>query len=193
MQRGSAVLKAILRPRSLLYRACRLQVRAMQARADGEDEWASMLKTAEQREDPAAMYLVGMAYLREPKGAPSGKAWLREAAEMGHSRAQAELGRIVYDEMEALRAKAHVQDYQAAAEAERWLRRASDQGEADASRTLIPLCVTRGDLFGACQMALLWLRRRLSFQSSTSGITSGGAGGHAAHGHGIRSTSRARQ
>ena len=115
--------------------------------ASPDDHWARALQSAEQRFDADAVYFVGRALLLGEDGAPAkdtraGKAWLREAAEMGHARAQATLGRAVYEEMEALREKAHVHDYQAAAEAERWLTRAYEQGERDAARTLVPLYAT---------------------------------------------------
>ena len=72
---------------------------------------------------------------------------------MGHARAQATIGRIVYDEMEAIRALAQAHDYQAAAEAEKWLTRASEQGEVDATRTLVPLYIAKGDLAAALRHA----------------------------------------
>ena len=107
------------------------------------------------------MYRGGVAYVLGEGSAPhdvrTGKGWLRKAAELGHPRAQATLGRLVYDEMEALREQAHAQDYQAAAEAERWLTRASDQGQLDATRALVPLYVTRGDLAAACGSLVTWL------------------------------------
>ena len=64
---------------------------------------------------------------------------------MGHPRAQATLGKLVYEDMEALRAQAHVHDYQAAEEAERWLRRAFAQGELGAFRALLGVFVARGE------------------------------------------------
>ena len=76
--------------------------------------------------------------------------WLREAAHKGHAKAQAALGELIYEEMEALRAQSNAHDYQAATEAERWLRRAFDQGELDAARALVSVYVSRGDLFSAC-------------------------------------------
>lgn len=116
--------------------------------------WNAVMHAAEERTSPEAMYRAGMACLRGEHGAPldanAAKTWLREAAEMGHGAAQAMLGRIIVDEMEALREQAHAHDYQAAAEAERWLKQASDQGETDAARALIPLYLTRGDLGAAC-------------------------------------------
>lgn len=124
-----------------------------------------MLRAAETRADPDVMHQVGMAYSSGEAGAPkdtaAAKLWLREAATRGHSRAQASLGRIVYDEMEALRALAQVQDYQAMAEAQKWLTRASKQGELDATETLILLSVTKGDLAAALRLSALWLRRKL--------------------------------
>ena len=74
------------------------------------------------------------------------KAQLGSADARQEAARQATLGRIAYDEMEHLRAQAHVQDYQAAAEAERWLRQASEQGVADATRTLIPFYIAVGQL-----------------------------------------------
>ena len=125
-----------------------------------DGSFRSMLKAAESREDPDVMYRLGVALSAgEGADARAGKAWLKEAAELGHARAQATLGRIVYDEMEALRQQAHAHDYQASAEAERWLKQASEQGELDATRTLIPLYIARGDLLSACRMSAAWLRR----------------------------------
>ena len=124
-----------------------------------------MLAAAEARDDPEAMYAVGVAYLTGEEGATkdkkAAKAWLLSSAELGHPRAQATLGRLAYDEMEALRALAQAHDYQAAAEAHKWLTRASEQGEADATRTLIPLYITKGDLAAALRMTALWVRRLL--------------------------------
>ena len=127
--------------------------------------WNAVLEKAERRDDPNAMFQVGCAYLhgkgQVPKDEVAAKAWLREAAERGHAQAQTTIGRIVYDEMEALRKLAPVQDYQALAEAHKWLTRASEQGEIDATRTLIPLYVAKGDLAGACRATALLIRRRL--------------------------------
>lgn len=130
------------------------------------DSWNTLLNEAQNRTNPDAMFRVGSAYLLEeggpvPKDEHAAKAWLREAAELGHPRAQATIGRIVYDEMEALRDLGNVQDYQALAEAHKWLTRASDQGQVDATRTLVPLYVAKGDLAGACRAATLLIWRRL--------------------------------
>ena len=70
------------------------------------------------------------------------------------------LGRQYYDELERLRSQANVNDYQAAASALRWLKLASEQGEADATRTLIPLFIAKGDLPGAIFAAAAWVRQR---------------------------------
>jgi TPR repeat protein len=113
-----------------------------------------------------SIYEAGVARLHIADGKPAdkaaAKALLKEAATMGHPRAQATLGRLEYEEMEALRAISQVHDYQAAAEAHKWLRQASEQGELDATRTLIPLYVTRGDLAAAGRtcFVLMWMRWR---------------------------------
>lgn len=125
------------------------------------------LDITERRQHPDAMFDMGTSYYFGTNGASQdtavGKRFLRQAAEAGHARAQCMLGRIAYDEMEALRKLSQAHDYQAAAEAERWLTRASAQGELGATRTLISLCVAKGDLFSACQNAGLWLRGVLGF------------------------------
>ena len=125
------------------------------------------LDITERRQHPDAMFDMGTTYYFGTNGASQdtavGKRFLRQAAEAGHARAQCMLGRIAYDEMEALRKLSQAHDYQAAAEAERWLTRASAQGELVATRTLISLCVAKGDLFSACQNAGLWLRGVLGF------------------------------
>ena len=96
------------------------------------------------------------------------KQWLRLSAEMGHARAQYILGKLAYDEMEALRSLAQAHDYQAAAEAHKWLSRASEQGMRDATRTLIPLYVTKGDLASACRTMMVWTTQFASGHTSTS-------------------------
>jgi TPR repeat protein len=107
----------------------------------------------------------GLAHLHGADGATkdakAAKAWLLESAELGHPRAQATLGRMAYDEMEALRSLAQAQDYQALAEAHKWLTRASAQGQLDATRTLIPLFVVKGDLAAAIRSTFVWMRQRL--------------------------------
>ena len=106
------------------------------------------------------MYRDGLAALANSQ-AEHGKEALRASAEQGHSRAQSMLGRRYFEEMEALRAQANAHDYQAAAEAERWLTRASEQGELDATRMLVPLLVTRGDLGGALAYLGRWTTGRI--------------------------------
>ncbi len=110
------------------------------------------------------MFEVGAAYYLGRGAAQDtdvGKVWLQKAAEAGHARAQCMLGRIAYDEMEALRKLSQAHDYQAAAEAERWLTQASAQGEMVATRCLISLYVTKGDLLAACKCAGVWIRGSL--------------------------------
>ena len=127
--------------------------------------------------DPEIMYRVGMAYFRGgDDGAPikdanAAKDFLRTSAEMGHPRAQAALGQIYYDEMEALRSLAQAHDYQAAAEAYKWLSRASEQGELDATRTLIPLYITKGDLAAALRTLAVRVRQSLFSSRVTRGRT----------------------
>ena len=127
--------------------------------------FSSLLQAAKQEDDPDIMFQVGLAYFSGEWGAPkdvdAAKRWLRLAAARDHSRAQASLGRIVYDEMEHLRTLALVQDYQAMAEAHKWLARASEHGELDATETLIPLYVTKGDLAAAIRTTALWVRRKI--------------------------------
>ena len=139
--------------------------------ADGE-AWQRLRAAAEEPSNAEAKYSAGLAShagdwdgAAVPQDAHSAKQWLRESAELGHARAQAALGRIVYDEMEALRSLAQAHDYQAAAEAERWLTRASEQGELDATRTLIPLYITKGDLASALRMTAMWLQRSVLYSS----------------------------
>ena len=133
-----------------------------QGRRQTEVLCGRVVEAMEEPSDPEAMYREGMAFFSGESGAPkdtaAAKGLLRRAASMGHSRAQATIGRIVYDEMEALRALAQAHDYQAAAEAHKWLTRASEQGERDATRTLIPLYITKGDLAAAIRMTVLWMR-----------------------------------
>ena len=114
------------------------------------------------------MYRVGMAYFRggDDDGAPSkdataAKDYLQAAAELGHPRAQAALGNIYYDEMEALRSLAQAHDYQAAAAAHKWLSRASEQGELSATRTLVPLYITKGRLDLALRTFAVRVRQSL--------------------------------
>ena len=133
---------------------------------DDATAWSHTLQVAEQKTDPDAMYRAGLAFSRG-EGGPSkdvkaAKAWLREAAEMGHPRAQSKLGCILYDEMEELRSLSQVMDYQAADEAQKWLMRAHVQGDIDATRRLIPLYVTRANLGAAILTMAAWVRRRLT-------------------------------
>ena len=151
------------------YRAQDGLARLCARRGDEAAAWAWLLRAAEQRADPEVLYRVGMAYLTGEGGAArdaaAAKGWLREAAEMGHPKAQGALGHLVYDEVELLRQQAHAHDYQAAAEAERWLQRASDQGELAAARTLIPMYVTRGDLGAAGAVIAAWVSRMTRLSS----------------------------
>ena len=146
--------------RASTQRNMRHSTNARRSQVNHNAEW---MTPAEQRSDPALMYRVGMAHILGEDGATKdaalGKAMLQEAAELGHPRAQATLGSMAYNEMEALRTQAHVHDYQAAAEAERWLKRAAEQGEIDATRTLIPLYVARGNLPAALSTFAMWMRR----------------------------------
>jgi TPR repeat protein len=92
------------------------------------------LDITERRQHPDAMFDIGTSYYFGTNGASQdtavGKRFLRQAAEAGHARAQCMLGRIAYDEMEALRKLSQAHDYQAAAEAERWLTRALHKGSS---------------------------------------------------------------
>lgn len=112
------------------------------------------------------MFRAGVALHEGEDGAQrdvkAAKDWLRASAELDHPQAQAMYGRIIYDEMEALRSLAQAHDYQAAAEAYKWLKRASDQGQLDATRTLVPLYITRGDLAGALRALTVQVRQSLS-------------------------------
>ena len=131
------------------------------------DAWPSLLEAAQKRDCPETMYRVGMAYFRGgDDGAPSkdataAKDYLQAAAELGHPRAQAALGNIYYDEMEALRSLAQAHDYQAAAAAHKWLSRASEQGELSATRTLVPLYITKGRLDLALRTFAVRVRQSL--------------------------------
>ena len=131
------------------------------------DAWPSLLEAAQKRTCPETMYRVGMAYFRGgDDGAPSkdataAKDYLQAAAELGHPRAQAALGNIYYDEMEALRSLAQAHDYQAAAAAHKWLSRASEQGELSATRTLVPLYITKGRLDLALRTFAVRVRQSL--------------------------------
>ena len=131
------------------------------------DAWPSLLEAAQKRNCPETMYRVGMAYFRGgDDGAPSkdataAKDYLQAAAELGHPRAQAALGNIYYDEMEALRSLAQAHDYQAAAAAHKWLTRASEQGELSATRTLVPLYITKGRLDLALRTFAVRVRQSL--------------------------------
>lgn len=107
--------------------------------------------------NPDELYRAGMQHLANDDIAAA-KALLRRSAEQGHAKAQATIGRIVYDEMEALRRISQAHDYQAASEAHKWLQRASEQGEREATRTLIPLYITKGDLAAALRTTFRWLR-----------------------------------
>ena len=95
------------------------------------------------------------------KDATAAKDYLQAAAELGHPRAQAALGNIYYDEMEALRSLAQAHDYQAAAAAHKWLSRASEQGELSATRTLVPLYITKGRLDLALRTFAVRVRQSL--------------------------------
>ena len=72
-------------------KSCLCLVRSLTKQAHQPAEWISLLRKAEQR-DIECMYRVGITYLRGENGAPEdptvGKAWLTEAAEMGHAKAQ---------------------------------------------------------------------------------------------------------
>ena len=109
-------------------------------------------------QDADSLYHVGIACQREGS-VEEAKQKLRRAAELGHAGAQATIGRICYDEMEAVRAMSHAHDYQAAKESEHWLRLAHEQGEQQATRTLVPLLIARGDLGGALWAYLTWVLR----------------------------------
>ena len=161
-----SINRRVLAPQRLLVSISPQNCTTMHEKRAATAAWKDEILAAEQREDSEAMFNVGMAYHRGDDGAPKqdvteAKKWLQRSAESGHPRAQAVLGRIVYDEMEALRNLAQAHDYQACAEAQKWLTRASQQGEASATRTLIPLYITKGDLATALQTLATWLRQSL--------------------------------
>jgi TPR repeat protein len=146
--------------RDVAAQGCQRAQRAMASIASSRGEtalaFAWVLRAAEQRADPDVLYRVGMAYLLGQGGAArddeAARSWLREAAEMGHPRAQATFGQLASE-----RARA-TGDGAAAVEAEAWLQRAGGQGERDAAWSLVRLRAARGDCSGAYRAAQGWVR-----------------------------------
>ena len=148
----------------------------------GEDEeairWLS--QAAEQRAEPEVCFKLGMAHLHGLSGttvdAARGEKWLREAAEMGHPTAQAELGMRALQRCRAAEqagrsaaaeAEARTRRSQAD-EAESWLVRASRQGQLGAARALLGLYAARGDALSALQLVRAQARLRLRLSSKFS-------------------------
>ena len=152
------------------------------ARGELEEALEWLTRSAEQRAEPETLYRLGRAHIDGGGGAERdesvGEAWLREAAEMGHPKAQLTLGELLGARAQRIlpsTATAGIMGQEAAAaaweEAERWLNRASSQGEANAARALLSLYVARRDVAAVQRLAWAWLasRRLLSSKFSSHG------------------------
>ena len=137
-------------------------------------EW--LTRAAEQRAEPETCYKLGMAHLYGLSGtavnADLGERWLREAAEMGHPRAQAEVGSFMLKHYDAVRhdaaGEADAAGMSIAGEAEEWLARAARQGERGATRQLMRLYCARADAHGVWRLVTGIARRNGRLSSKFS-------------------------
>lgn len=139
-------------------------------------------RAAEQRADPDILFRLGAAYLDGsaaglPRDVAQAEAWLREAAQMGHPRAQYALGAAMTSgdiprqdegEQREQQQQSTKHRHDAPDEAELWLRRAHVQGEMQATRELARRYVKTWDVRQLRLLMVDMLRRWTHVSSKRS-------------------------
>ena len=124
-------------------------VRTAQGRPNEALEWLE--RAAEQRADPAVPFRLGKYLMEGTLSAKHvdvrrGRAWMSQAAGMGHSGAQASMALGVGEggsgEGTAV-----------------WAKRAADQGNRDGASLLALQHLKQGNLVGLVRLGVMWLRR----------------------------------